>query len=499
MKPRERATPLAATAWISSLLLLSGLAPARAQSVDHQAMEQLFGEPITTSVTGKPQRVADAPANIEIITQDDIRRSGATSIPDVLAFVTGVDVRSYGPGAADVGIRGYNQSANAHLMVLINGRQVYMVDYGRILWASLPVQMDEIRQIEVIKGPNSALYGFNAVGGVINIITYDPLTEAIDTATLRGGTQGHASGSAVGTATTGGVAGLRLSAGGFESQAFAPGPLNAVDIATRRAPFSGNFNADGRWQVTPLLQVFLEASYGTMRLSQPSPEGATFTEQSHQWSVRAGLSAETALGVVSLSAYRNTTDLTGFAITQQFPFLFLNHEQQRVTVLEASDLAKIGTDHTIRIALEYRGAPRGHHLCRRSDVGLADHAVPERHQRAAHRPCGGRLWRNTHAGERPYVRPDQRGAHHPTQFEFGTGVAGRRGGYVSADDREGCAIADPRGARGADRFRYHRANRDLWPAQRAARDHVECRNRLRPVTAAARIRLADGVIRATHR
>ena len=62
-------------------------------------------------------------------------------------------------------------------MVLINGRQVYMVDYGRIVWGNLPVQLNEIRQIEVIKGPNSALYGFNAVGGVINIITYDPLKE----------------------------------------------------------------------------------------------------------------------------------------------------------------------------------------------------------------------------------------------------------------------------------------------------------------------------------
>ena len=112
--------------------------PAHAQSVDYGALEQLFGEPVTTSVTGKPQRAADAPANIEIITQDDIRRSGATTIPDVLRFVTGVDVREYGLANADVGIRGYNQSSNPHLMVLVDGRQVYMVDYGRIAWATIP-------------------------------------------------------------------------------------------------------------------------------------------------------------------------------------------------------------------------------------------------------------------------------------------------------------------------------------------------------------------------
>ncbi len=151
------------SARVACLLALGTTARAWAQSVDYQAMEQLFGEPVTTSVTGKPRRAADAPANIAIITQDDIRRGGALSLPDVLQFVTGLDVRMDGIGATDVGIRGDSQASNPHLMVLINGRQVYMVDYGRILWPALPVQLSEIRQIEVIKGPNPALYGFNAV------------------------------------------------------------------------------------------------------------------------------------------------------------------------------------------------------------------------------------------------------------------------------------------------------------------------------------------------
>src|ERR1700722_10297716 len=107
-------------AWAMAMLTLSVTVPAAAQSVDYQALEQLFGEPVTTSVTGKPQRVTDAPANIEIITQDDIRRSGATSIPEVLQFVPGLDVRRDGFAGADVGIRGYNQTANPHLMVLVN-------------------------------------------------------------------------------------------------------------------------------------------------------------------------------------------------------------------------------------------------------------------------------------------------------------------------------------------------------------------------------------------
>ena len=336
------------------LSMLAGAVPARAQSVDYQAMEQLFGEPVTTSVTGKPQRAAEAPANIEIITQDDIRRSGATTIPDVLAFVTGVDVRTYGLGAQDVGIRGYNQASNPRIMVLINGRQVYMVDYGRIVWESLPVQLTEIRQIEVVKGPNSALYGFNAAGGVINIITYDPLKEQVNLASLGGGTQDFLTGSAVGTAKIGDTAGLRLSAGGFNAQDFAPGPLNKTDVLTRQSPFDGNFNADGRWQITPRIEAILEGSYGTSRESHPTPATYFDTEQIHQWSLRVGVNADTPIGILSLSAYRNQVGLDAYLIN---PFTLKpvnGYEQQTVTAVEVSDLLKIGTDHTVRGGLEFR-------------------------------------------------------------------------------------------------------------------------------------------------
>src|ERR1700691_5334690 len=78
------------------LAMLCGGVPGGAEPFKYEAMEQLSAEPVPTPVTDKPQRAADAPANIEIITQDDIRRSGATSIPEVLQFVTGLDVRRTG-------------------------------------------------------------------------------------------------------------------------------------------------------------------------------------------------------------------------------------------------------------------------------------------------------------------------------------------------------------------------------------------------------------------
>jgi iron complex outermembrane receptor protein len=326
---------------------------ALAQPVDYGALEQLFGEPVTTSVTGKPQRVTDAPANIEIITQDDIRRSGATSIPDVLRFVTGIDVREYGLADSEVGIRGYNQSSNPHLMVLLDGRQVYMVDYGRIIWEAIPVQLEEIRQIEVIKGPNSALYGFNAVGGVINIITFDPLKDKVNTATVRAGTQSYLGGSAVGTGHIGETAGLRLSAGGFDAQDFAPGPLGKVDREARLSPYASNFNADSRWQIAPAIEAFADASLGQTRLADQEPPGAFGTERLITTSVRMGVDADTAVGLLALSATRNDASVGLYNVNNAGAPVQVG-EYQTSYVVQASDLVKLGTDHTLRFGLEYR-------------------------------------------------------------------------------------------------------------------------------------------------
>src|SRR5690349_11595257 len=152
---------------ISAAVLLGSSSLVQAQSIDYGTLEETFGEPVTTSATGSPQRASDAPVSMEIITQDDIRRSGADNIPDILQFIAGIDVRRYSSAQADVAVRGYNQANSPRLLVLINGRQVYLDEYGYTPWQALPIQLDDIRQIEVVRGPNSALFGFNAVGGVV--------------------------------------------------------------------------------------------------------------------------------------------------------------------------------------------------------------------------------------------------------------------------------------------------------------------------------------------
>ena len=143
--------------------------PVHAQSLNYGATEQLFGEPVTTSATGSPQRASDVPVSMEIITADEIRRSGAYDIPGVLRHVLGVSFQQWTNNQADIGLRGYDQPFSQRVLVLIDGRQVYADYYGLTPWSALPIELGAIRQIEIVKGPASALFGFNAVGGVINI------------------------------------------------------------------------------------------------------------------------------------------------------------------------------------------------------------------------------------------------------------------------------------------------------------------------------------------
>ncbi len=177
------------------ILLLCTPAAVQANSMDYTSLQEVFGEPVTTSATGKPQRVSDAPVTMEILTHDDIRKSGAINIPEVLRTVNGVNVVQKGPTTYDVSIRGYTQHQTQRLLVLINGRQVYLDHYGYTDWATLPVQLAEIEQIEIVKGPNTALFGFNAVNGVINIVTlnpkYDKASEVGTTIGSNGYQQGH--------------------------------------------------------------------------------------------------------------------------------------------------------------------------------------------------------------------------------------------------------------------------------------------------------------------
>lgn len=325
---------------------LCGLVPssAYAQSIDYGTLEQMYGEPVTTSATGKPQLSSSVPADMVIISQDDIRRSGADNIPDILQFVTGIDVRRYSFGDAQVGINGYDTPVNPRLLVLVDGRQVYLDYYGYTAWDTIPVQLDEIRQIEIVKGPASALFGFNAASGVINIITFDPLLDKVNTATVRGGTQGYGGGDAVVTQHIGKKVGVRISVGGwtatgFENQAGRTDPV---------PPRYSSVNISARWQIAPTLLLRAEGGITDAHsLTQTPSYGAAsnFANNLNFW--RVGAAADTSAGAFDLDIYRNqsinNTGLGG-------PYNNTND----TLVAKLTDLLKADANNTVRVGLEYR-------------------------------------------------------------------------------------------------------------------------------------------------
>ena len=123
---------------------------------------------------GKEEPISQSPSNVYVITDEDIRQSGATDIPTVLRRVPGMEVMQMTGAEFNVSVRGNNQTAANHLLVLVDGRPIYEYAFGSVFWTLLPVTLPEIKKIEVMKGPSAAIYGFNAYDGVVNIITKSP-------------------------------------------------------------------------------------------------------------------------------------------------------------------------------------------------------------------------------------------------------------------------------------------------------------------------------------
>lgn len=131
-------------------------------------------ERVVVTASRYGQAPLDSPSTVTVLTEQDIRLSGVTSIPDLLRRVAGVDVMSLAAGQPDVGIRGFNRELSNKVLVLVDGRSVYVDFLGNVLWGLLPISLEEVERIEIIRGPGSAIYGANAVSGVINILTRNP-------------------------------------------------------------------------------------------------------------------------------------------------------------------------------------------------------------------------------------------------------------------------------------------------------------------------------------
>ena len=123
-----------------------------------------------TSVSRKPEPISQAAAAVFVITQDDILRSGVTSLPEALRLAPGLQVARVGTREWAISSRGFNDQTTNKLLVLIDGRAVYSPLFAGVYWDVQDIPLGEIERIEVILGPGATLWGANAVNGVINVI-----------------------------------------------------------------------------------------------------------------------------------------------------------------------------------------------------------------------------------------------------------------------------------------------------------------------------------------
>jgi iron complex outermembrane recepter protein len=134
------------------------------------SLEELMNMDLTTAAK-KPQPAYESASAVFVITQEDIRRSGAVNLPEVLRMAPGIEVLRAGPGTFAVSCRGFLGKYANKLLVMIDGRSIYSPTYSGVFWSYNDIPLENIERIEVIRGPGATLWGANAVNGVINIIT----------------------------------------------------------------------------------------------------------------------------------------------------------------------------------------------------------------------------------------------------------------------------------------------------------------------------------------
>src|SRR3984893_9547905 len=159
-------------AWvISTLLGASSLAaPLVRDPLKDLSIEELSNIEVT-SVSKREERLSDAPTSVFVITSEDIRRSGVTSLAEALRLAPNLQVARISANEYAISARGFNGTAANKLLVLIDGRSVYSPLFSGVFWDVQDVMIEDIERIEVISGPGGTLWGVNAVNGVINVIT----------------------------------------------------------------------------------------------------------------------------------------------------------------------------------------------------------------------------------------------------------------------------------------------------------------------------------------
>jgi iron complex outermembrane receptor protein len=205
-------------------LTAAGVAEAQEAEQSAESLPAALSEEIkflkeeTVSIASRyEQPISEAPSNVYVITDEDIRQSGATDLPTVLRRIPGIEVIQMSGADFNVSARGDNQTVANKMLVMMDGRSIFIDTQAQVYWKAIPVTLPEIKRIEVLKGPASAVYGFNAFDGIINIITKSPEEMKGTTLQFGGGELGTISSAAI-HAGTAGKLGYRLSVGRDQNQ-----------------------------------------------------------------------------------------------------------------------------------------------------------------------------------------------------------------------------------------------------------------------------------------
>jgi iron complex outermembrane recepter protein len=288
------------------------------------SIEELMTIDVTTT-NRREVPVDRAAAAVSVVTRDDIRRAGVTTIADALLLADGVNVSRFNNGTWSITARGFNQTASNKLLVMVDGLTEYSPLFTGIFWNTIDYVLDDIERIEVIRGPGATLWGANAVNGVVNIITrsardtaggYASLSTGSETNGIaeirygRAATRGPAwrvygkfadrdaqklaSGASSGDSISGGQIGFRLDGGSASGNWLMKGDFfhSADELPDRDSGEFTNGSLQGRWshavstasRVT--LQSYFRREYRRIPLQLTHRINTVDVDAQHQWTAR---------------------------------------------------------------------------------------------------------------------------------------------------------------------------------------------------------------------
>ena len=171
LKRRVSLSMLAIVVCLPGVMAQTNVSETTSNALKNLSLEALMNVDITTTVSRRPEPYLQSPSAIQIITQEDIQRSGATSIPEALRLAPNLEVAQVNSHDWAISARGFNNTIANKLLVMIDGRSVYTPLFAGVFWDAQQVLLEDVDRIEVVSGPGGTLWGANAVNGIINVVT----------------------------------------------------------------------------------------------------------------------------------------------------------------------------------------------------------------------------------------------------------------------------------------------------------------------------------------